>query len=137
MPVNTIAKPCSSAAAITSSSRILPPGWITHVAPADAAASMPSAKGKKASEATSRVNAAHLTRTNAGCCAVFDIDNRVGFDMFGDFPRHAQVGHLGLCRGAFCDDFQIFIRNITIITVLDEDTARDIALRHGGCRHIR
>ena len=34
MPVNTMAMPCSSAASITSSSRIEPPGWITAVAPA-------------------------------------------------------------------------------------------------------
>ena len=37
---------------MTSSSRIEPPGWITAVAPASTAASSPSAKGKKASEAT-------------------------------------------------------------------------------------
>jgi len=52
IPVNTIASPASSAAAMTSSSRIDPPGWITAVAPASTAASNPSAKGKKASEAT-------------------------------------------------------------------------------------
>ena len=52
VPVKTMARPASSAAAITSSSRIEPPGWITAVAPASAAASRPSAKGKKASEAT-------------------------------------------------------------------------------------
>src|SRR3569623_370285 len=52
MPVNTIASPAASAAAITSSSRIEPPGWITAVAPASTAASRPSAKGKTASEAT-------------------------------------------------------------------------------------
>src|SRR4029077_8242529 len=51
-PVNTIAIPCSSAAAITSSSLTLPPGWITACAPARATTSMPSRKGKKASEAT-------------------------------------------------------------------------------------
>ena len=34
MPVNTMAMPCSSAAAITSSSRIEPPGWMTAVMPA-------------------------------------------------------------------------------------------------------
>ena len=34
MPVNTIAMPAASAAAMTSSSRIEPPGWITAVAPA-------------------------------------------------------------------------------------------------------
>ena len=52
MPVKTIASPALSAAAITSLSRIDPPGWITAVTPAAAAASSPSAKGKKATEAT-------------------------------------------------------------------------------------
>ena len=52
MPVKTIASPASFAAAMTSSSRIDPPGWITAVAPASAAASSPSANGKKASDAT-------------------------------------------------------------------------------------
>jgi hypothetical protein len=47
-----MAMPCASAAAITSSSRIEPPGWITAVAPASIADSRPSAKGKKASDAT-------------------------------------------------------------------------------------
>ncbi len=51
MPVNTMAMPCSSAAAMTSSSRIEPPGWITALIPAWAALSMPSRNGKKASEA--------------------------------------------------------------------------------------
>ena len=45
----TIAAPARSAAAITSPSRMLPPGWITAVAPAWSAASSPSANGKKAS----------------------------------------------------------------------------------------
>ncbi|MCY1177579.1 hypothetical protein D9M73_178930 [compost metagenome] len=49
MPVNTMAMPASSAAAITSASRIEPPGWITAVMPALAALSMPSRNGKKAS----------------------------------------------------------------------------------------
>src|SRR3546814_5435645 len=52
IPVKTIARPASSAAAITSSSRTEPPGWITAVAPASTAASRPSANGKKASDAT-------------------------------------------------------------------------------------
>ena len=50
-PVRTMARPCSSAAATTSSSRIDPPGWMTTVAPASTAPSRPSGKGKKASEA--------------------------------------------------------------------------------------
>src|SRR3546814_15746326 len=44
IPVNTMARPAWSAAAITSSSRREPPGWITAVAPASAAARRPSAK---------------------------------------------------------------------------------------------
>ena len=52
MPVKTMAMPASSAAAITSSSRIEPPGWMTAVAPAATADRRPSAKGRKASEAT-------------------------------------------------------------------------------------
>src|SRR5690606_8471815 len=52
VPVSTMAMPCSSAAAMTSSSRTLPPGWITPVAPAATTTSRPSRNGKKASEAT-------------------------------------------------------------------------------------
>src|SRR5881296_3167753 len=51
MPVKTIARPCSSAAAMTSSSRREPPGWITAVAPARATTSSPSRNGKNASDA--------------------------------------------------------------------------------------
>ncbi len=51
IPVNTMARPAASAAAITSSSRIAPPGWITAVAPASATAISPSGNGKKASDA--------------------------------------------------------------------------------------
>ena len=50
-PAMTIAIPASSAAAITSSSRIDPPGWTTAATPASASTSSPSGKGKKASEA--------------------------------------------------------------------------------------
>ena len=61
MPVNTMARPASSAAAITSSSRIEPPGWITAVAPASATTCSPSAKGKKASDAATEPMV-------SGCC---------------------------------------------------------------------
>ena len=44
-PVNTIAAPASSQAAITSPSRFEPPGWISAVAPARIAASGPSGNG--------------------------------------------------------------------------------------------
>src|SRR6185312_7025025 len=52
VPVKTIAMPRSSAAAMTSASRMLPPGWITQVAPTSATTSSPSRNGKKASDAT-------------------------------------------------------------------------------------
>ena len=55
-PVKTMAMPCSLAAAMTSSSRIEPPGWMTSVAPAATAPSRPSGNGKKASR---RVRPAH------------------------------------------------------------------------------
>ncbi len=42
---------------MTSSSRTEPPGWMTAVAPASAAVTRPSAKGKKASEATTEPTA--------------------------------------------------------------------------------
>src|SRR5689334_23582108 len=51
MPLNTMAMPASSAAAMTSLSLSEPPGWITAVAPASATASKPSGNGKNASEA--------------------------------------------------------------------------------------
>src|SRR3712207_5483925 len=61
MPVKTMARPASSAAAMTSSSRIDPPGWMTAVAPASAAARSPSANGKKASDATAERSEEHTS----------------------------------------------------------------------------
>ena len=71
-PVNTMASPALSAAAITSSSRCDPPGWITAVAPASMATSNPSAKGKKASEATTepRVSGSGSPAAVAASCAL-------------------------------------------------------------------
>mmetsp|Transcript_35312 Transcript_35312/g.64174 ORF Transcript_35312/g.64174 Transcript_35312/m.64174 type:complete len:227 (-) Transcript_35312:80-760(-) len=67
MPVKTIAMPRSLAAAITSSSRTEPPGWITQVAPASASTSRPSRKGKKASLAT-----AEPCRLRPACWALME-----------------------------------------------------------------
>ena len=123
IPVKTIASPASSAAAITSSSRIEPPGWITAVAPASAAASRPSAKGKKASDATAEpivrgsaqplasaassrpdrgdaraVAPVHLAGADAGGDAVLRIDDRVRLDVLGDGPGEQAVGEFLLGR---------------------------------------
>ena len=119
MPVKTMAMPRSSAAAITSSSRIEPPGWITAVAPASPPASRPSAKGKKASEATTRalraavrlarrlgrlarlpggdargIDPAHLAGADADGGAVLGIDDGVGLDVLGDAEGEQHVGDL-------------------------------------------
>ena len=51
--------PAASQASITPASRLEPPGWITELAPASIAACGPSAKGKKASEATTLPIAGH------------------------------------------------------------------------------
>src|SRR5690606_9762858 len=67
VPVNTIGMPRSSAAAMTSSSRMLPPGWITQPAPASTTTSRPSRKGKKASDAT-----AEPARLRPAFCALMD-----------------------------------------------------------------
>src|SRR6476659_3493879 len=50
-PVTTIVTPAASAAAMTSSSRLEPPGCTIAFTPASIASAGPSAKGKKASEA--------------------------------------------------------------------------------------
>ena len=89
--------PCSSAAAMTSSSRIEPPGWMTATAPASASTSRPSRNGKKASggddrtRATDRrwcldagdlgrIDAAHLAGADAQGHAAAAEDDGVGLD---------------------------------------------------------
>ena len=81
MPVNTMASPASSAAAITSASRIAPPGWITAVAPASAIACNPSGKGKKASDAATEPSVSHVLRPAAfAACSPFHAAMRAEFD---------------------------------------------------------
>ena len=111
MPVKTIATSASSATAITSASRTDPPGWITAVAPASIVAMRPSAKGKKASEATTEpsvrgsgqpghlggllglargeargIDPRHLARADADRRAVPGVDDGVRLHMLGDAP---------------------------------------------------
>ena len=128
MPVNTMAMPASSAALITSSSRIEPPGWITAVAPASIATSRPSANGKKASDATTeplvsgcskpeflrrifrlargdarRIDAAHLAGADADGGEILRIDDGVGLDVLGDAEGEHQVAQFLGRRRAFGD----------------------------------
>jgi glutamate dehydrogenase len=133
-PVKTIARPASSAAAITSLSRIEPPGWITAVAPAAAAASRPSAKGKKASEATTEPLASvsagprRLAASSDFQAAMreestrliwpaptptvapsFGIDDGVRLDMLGDAEGELQIAQFLCGRGAFGHHLQVHV----------------------------
>ena len=105
--------PAASAAAITSASRIEPPGWITAVAPAATEASSPSAKGKNASEAATlpcvrgsqpcggvprfsarsapNSDAAHLPGADAYRRLVLGVDDGVGLHMLGHTEGENQV----------------------------------------------
>ena len=106
---------------MTSASRIDPPGWITAVAPASAAESKPSAKGKKASLATAdpivrgsaqphrlgrlarldrgdprRIAAVHLSRADPHGGAVLGIDDGVRLDVLGDGPGEQAIVELAV-----------------------------------------
>ena len=162
MPVNTMAMPCSSAALITSSSRIEPPGWITAVAPASIAASSPSANGKKASEATTEplvsgsaspaalrgvlglargdaggVDAAHLAGADADRGAVLGIDDGVRLHVLGDPEGEAQVGELGVGRRALGDDLELHLVDHGVVARLHQQAAGDRFHREARARADR
>ncbi len=160
MPVKTMAMPCSSAAAITSSSRIDPPGWITAVAPAATADSKPSAKGKNASEATTEplvkrrrvscrfgsilglarcnagaVDAAHLPGADANSRAILDVDDGIGFHVLGDAEGKLEIGHFRFGRRALGDDLEFQIVDDAAVARLDEDSPGDsLGADAGGAR---
>ena len=125
MPVNTMAMPCSSAALITSSSRIEPPGWITAVAPASIATSNAvgereervgghhRALGQRLGELqllrgvlrlargdARRIDPAHLAGADADGGAILGVDDGVRLDVLGDAERELQIAQLGVGRRA-------------------------------------
>ena len=128
MPVNSIARPASSAAAMTSSSRIEPPGWITAVAPglgrrqqavgereegvrgdrrADRARLGPAVGLGRLARLDggdrALIAAVHLARADAGGDAVLGIDDGVRLDVLGDGPGEQAVGQFLLGRRALGD----------------------------------
>ena len=142
----------SSAAAMTSSSRMEPPGWITAVAPASAAASRPSANGKKASEATTEplasgsatpaalaascdfergdagaVDAAHLAGADADRGAVLGVDDGVRLDVLGDLEGELQVGQLLRRRLPLGHDLQLEVVDHGVVARLHEEAAGERA----------
>ena len=119
MPVKTMAMPALSAAAITSSSRREPPGWITAVMPAAIPASSPSANGKNASDAITApragdsgktrrllhvgglgdgdlgaVDPARLTGADPDRRAILGEDDRVRLDVLRHRVGEDQIGDL-------------------------------------------
>ena len=157
-----MARPLSSAAAITSSSRIEPPGWMTAVAPASAAASSPSANGKKASEATTeprvsgslaaarsrrvgrlqggdarRVDAAHLPGADADRRAVLGVDDGVRLDVLGHLEGEQQIGELRWRRLALGHDLQLGAVDHAVVARLHQEAAGQRAERDAGARADR
>ena len=114
-----MAAPAASTAAMTSSSRCEPPGWMTALTPAARQTSTPSAKGKKASEAATAPgapvaglrdgqagarDAAHLAGTDAHEGAVAGEDDGVRLDVAHDPPGEVQVGQLAGVGRTGADD---------------------------------
>ncbi len=142
--------PWSSAALITSSSRIEPPGWITAVAPASIATSNPSANGKNASEATTeplvsgaaqlqlacrilglarrdarRIDTAHLPGADADGGAVLRVDDGIRLHVLGDTERKTQIGQFGFGRRALGDGLELHLVDHGVIARLHQQSARD------------
>ena len=157
MRVKTIAMPCSSAAATTSSSRTEPPGSITALTPASAAASMPSRNGKNASDASTEaadleplvqrldardlrgVDPAHLARPDPDGHAVPAVDDGVRLHELDDLPREEQIPHFRLVGRAPGHDLQIIPGDGAGIAVLHQQPAGDPleverGVRRGGER---
>ena len=147
-----MATPLSSAAAMTSSSRIEPPGWITAVAPASIAVSRPSGNGKKASDAKAepmargsrqsrglgrlrglgsrrcaRVDAAHLARADAGGRSVLGIDDGVRLDVLGDAEGEQHVGDSCSLGARLVTIFSSHVVDDGIVARLHEEAAGDRA----------
>ena len=160
MPVKTMATPASSAAAMTSWSRIEPPGWMTAVAPAAIIDSRPSAKGRKASDATAeplrqrlgkpsalaassalmrgdagRIDAAHLAGADADRLAVLGVDDGVGLHVLGHLEGELHVFQFLRGRRALGDDLQFQVLDHAVVAGLDEQAAGDGLC--GQARHAR
>ena len=145
--MKTIVTPASSQASITSSSRFEPPGWITAVAPAWIASSGPSAKGKKASEATAsrpagrgvlaagvaalldreadRVDAAHLAGADADVAPSLAITIAFERTCRQTVQAKQHVVPLLLARLGLGHDLHDLARLGVAVPVLDEQAAAD------------
>ena len=138
-PVNTMAMPRSFAAAMTSSSRTEPPGWMTARMPASARRSRPSRKGKKASEAAHPrprtgidcriatfcgVDAAHLTSADAHRLRLSSQHDGIRLDVLAQtIHASSEAAEVGVARLALRDDLSIRCGRWSI-DALHENAAR-------------
>src|SRR6267378_2715592 len=119
-PVNTIASPSSLAAAITSSSRTLPPGWMTAFAPARATTSTPSRNGKNASDATT-----DPSRDTPVSCALSAAIRAASTRLICPAPGKQQIGDLRLCGPEFGDGAKVRRMHVACVGRLHQQPASD------------
>ena len=72
-----------------------------------------------------RVDAAHLPGADADGLLILRVDDRVGFDELGYPPGEQQIGQLVFGRGPSGHDLQVGGFNAAVVTVLQQQAARD------------
>ena len=127
----SIGTPPLSAAATTSSSRTEPPGWTTATIPASRAASTRREGEKRRSRAppsgvaglvrgdADRVDAAHLSRSDAGDHLLAGQDDHVRLDVLGDAVREGQLLELLRRQRRLGDLLELGLADP--VTILDEE----------------
>ena len=156
-----MAMPWSSAALITSSSRIEPPGWITAVAPASIATRRPSANGKErvgcdhgaqgerfvepavlrrvlglARGDARGIDAAHLPGADADGGEILGVDDGVRFHVLGDAEGKGKIGKLGVGRRARGHGLERHVVDDGIVARLHQQAAGDRFHGHAGRARI-
>ncbi len=142
-PVNTIARPSSSARSMTASSRIAPPGWITAATPGfgrgfDAVGERIErvARGRAALGAARRPSWPRSRPTRRGSVgpapipdrlAVFHEHDRVRLHVPADAPRELEVAPLFGRRRNLGHHAPVVARRREVVRVLDEEAAGDLA----------
>ncbi len=72
-----------------------------------------------------RIDPAHLPGPDPDRRALLRIDDRIGFDIFGDAKRKFEIVELGRRRRSFGDDAQIHVVDDGIVAALHEKAAGD------------
>ena len=148
-PVNTMAMPCSSAAAMTSSSRTEPPGWITAGDPGRGSGVEAVAEREERVARTGpaggtarrsfggdagRVESVLLAGADAERLEVLGVDDGVAADGGTDLPRELEVAPLVVARRRRRDDPPCVGASGDRVGLLHEQSAVDRADVEGQCR---